>query len=365
MKKILFDVLYLYHLPHFEPVYELLDADGVACLFVCYRRPGWEVLRQVVERAGLPVRWVDDSREAAAFYRSQRPDWVLFSTGFGHLDALPEGTGSALIEHGAGVKNGGGREPERCLMDVRFVEGPYQLESLKRKYPAGHYVVVGYSKLDPLFRPAGLRERFDPAQVGLSPSRPTILFAPTFYPSCIERMADDWPREFSEYNLVVKPHFFTYTKSRYRQQREKIRRWAEAENVYVADISEYSLLPFMAGADLMISDASTALFEFAALNKPVVWCDFLKLRWTYRGPFHYRFVQRMDQDIVRYSDIAAHAARYRDLKEVVEGQLRDPAMYEEKRLAYVPDLLGPTDGKVSERIVRYLREHAPRSAADS
>jgi len=105
---------------------------------------------------------------------------------------------------------------------------------------------------------------------------------------------------------------------------------------------------------LLISDASTALFEFAALNKPVIWCDFLKLRWSYRGIFAWRFRKRMDQDIQRYSDIALHVSRYADLLLSVEQQLANPAQYEPQRLRYGEQLLGRLDGQVSSRIVNSI-----------
>ena len=68
----------------------------------------------------------------------------------------------------------------------------------------------------------------------------------------------------------------------------------------LAKADDYSLLPFLKSADLMISDASSAIIEFAALNKPVLWCTFLQLRWNYRGIFSYRFKARMDKDYDDY-----------------------------------------------------------------
>src|SRR3546814_14039365 len=78
----------------------------------------------------------------------------------------------------------------------------------------------------------------------------------------------------------------------YAAQRRKLDVWGRHANVHVADLAAYSLLPYMGSADLMISEASSALFEFAALDKPIVWCDFLKLRWSYRGPLRFRSEER-------------------------------------------------------------------------
>ena len=63
----------------------------------------------------------------------------------------------------------------------------------------------------------------------------------------------------------------------------------------------------------MISDASSAIIEFAALNKPVLWCTFLQLRWNYKGIFSYRFKARMDKDYDDYGQIAKTANSYDEM----------------------------------------------------
>ena len=110
-------------------------------------------------------------------------------------------------------------------------------------------------------------------------------------------------------------------------------------------------------SDLLVSDASSALFEFAALDKPVIWCDFYKLRWSYRGPLSYRFRSRMDSEINSYADICPHAERYEDLPSLVEDELQHPEKYSAKRKMYVRRLIGSTDGNVSKRIVNFLMDN--------
>jgi len=351
---ILFDVHHLYYLPQFLPVYRVLQTRDVECEFVVYRNPELQaVLDKAVADEDLPVHWVDSVEDARDYYQTQHAPWLILGNSFKYLDDLPDVTRTALINHGAGIK-GAGHDASMCRVSVRFAEGPYQLRQLQKHYPQGTYVDVGFSKLDPLFDPATETPGLNLAAFGLDPAKPTLLYAPTFYPSSIECMADHWPTEFSAYNLLVKPHFFTYTKSRYQAQRNKLEKWRNADNVFIAEVSDYNLLPFMASADLLISDASTALFEFAALDRPVVWCEFLKLRWSYRGPFRYRYSRRMDQDILRYADIAVHARGYDDLLGHVQSELADPSQHQSQRRSYTRELMGVTDGRVSERIADCL-----------
>ena len=109
---------------------------------------------------------------------------------------------------------------------------------------------------------------------------------------------------------------------------------------------------------MLVSDASSALFEFALLNKPVIWCDFLKLRWNYRGIFSYKFKRRMDQDYGDYAQVAVHAKKYKELKLLVEQQLENPKQLESVRLELSEKLAGKLDGRSSVRIVEYLIDNA-------
>lgn len=354
LPRIYFDVPHLYYLPQFLPIYWEMRDRGIDSLFVFYTGVDGEeltnILKQVEKEEDLPVRWVDKLQGGLEFYKQDSPDWIIFGNAYKYFDELPDQINTAMVNHGAGIKSAG-HDISMLRFTIRFAEGPYQLAQLKKSYSQGNYIDVGFSKLDPIFNKALPTPALDIRELSLDETKPTILYAPTFYPSSIEMFADNWPKQFSEFNLVVKPHFFTYTKEKYQAQRRKLSKWSKAPNVYVATIDKYNLLPFFATADLLISDASTALFEFAALNKPVIWCDFLKLRWSYRGVFSFRFNRRMDQDIQKYADIALHVGRYKDMLPSVRQQLDSPAEFEPQRLRYAEQLLGRLDGQVSRRIV--------------
>jgi len=352
---ILFDVRELYYLPQYLPVFRELARRGAVCQFVFYQNPDFDsLLRAVAKQEELDVVWVAGEGEALAHYQICSPSWILFGNSFSGAKELPEGTRTAQLGHGVGPKMSYYTKSSTA-MDARFVEGDRRLQILREMYPQGNFVQTGFAKLDPLVN--GETAPFDLVAQGLDPAKKTILYAPTFYPSSLELFADNWPQAFADYNLLVKPHFFSLSKARYAAQRKKLDHWQKADNLYVAGMEEHSLLPFLAAADLLISEASSSLFEFAALGKPIVWCDFLKLRWTYRGPLRFRFTRRMDQDIKNYHDLGAHAARYRDLLSVVRQQIENPRMYAANRERITAQLVGTVDGKASERVADYLLSH--------
>jgi hypothetical protein len=357
--KVFFDTRELYFLTQYLPVYRVLRARGAECCFSVYENRPTQLaaVRKAVERLGLPARWFASKEEGLAWYRAERPDWIVFGNGYGFLAELPAETRTAQLYHGIGTKTDV-YSPTLVEMDVRFVEGPHYERRLRELFPRANVVAVGYAKVDPFSYPPTERPRIDLAALGLDPTKKTLLYAPTHMPSSFPRMADDFPAHFADFNLLVKPHSLSFFGGKKKSHRRLMELWSRAPNVRVAAYDEYDPLPYMTTADLLISDESSVLFEFAVLDRPIVWCDFLWVHWTRRGPLAYRLKRRLDASIDPHRAMAAHARRYRDLRAIVEAELADPARFREPRRRCVEALIGPTDGKVGERIADYLA-HPP------
>lgn len=60
-----------------------------------------------------------------------------------------------------------------------------------------------------------------------------------------------------------------------------------------------------------------------------------------------------------FAGVAAHAERYRDLRRVVEEELADPDRLAGQRRRATRELIGPVDGRVSQRIADILLARAP------
>jgi hypothetical protein len=353
--KVIFDTLNSYYLPQYLPIYKELNRRGHQISFLCYKNKDDEGSVDIVfGRLDLPRHWVKDEEEARVYYLQGKADWVIFGNAISYIDDLHSVSKSAQLGHGIGPKPSYYHK-SKVPMTVRFIEGALRLEKIQELYPNDVFVQVGYSKLDPLID--GQEKGLDLQNLGLDPSKQTILYAPTFNPSSIGRFPNNWPKRFSDYNILVKPHGFTYTRQRYGAQRKKLEAWSKFSNVYVADPQEVSLLPFMKSADILLSEASSTLFEFLALERPVIVCNFYKLKWSYRGPFRYRFEKRFGKDNVIYKDIGFHANSYGELKKLIEKQLAEPGLYKEERARYRSEHVGPVDGLASVRIVDYLEEN--------
>lgn len=355
--QVAFDVLHLYYLPQFEPVWRELVARGAECLLVLHvGDEGAVALRAAAARAGVPAREVGDDRAAAQLYASGDFDWVVFGNDFPLLEVLAPTTRSATLYHGIGIKDCY-YDPQLMRTTVRFCEGEWRAHELTRRHPnaSARVVSVGFAKLDPLLVAATVAPPGPAlAALGLDPARQTVLYAPTYYPSSIGCLPHDWPTQVADLNLIVKLHQFSFSKPRYRDHLSLVEHWRRYPNVFVAPESEYSLLNFMSVADVLVSEASSAMFEFAALDRPVVWCDFLHLRWQHRGPLRFRLEARMDPSIQRYADMAAHARRPADLAGVIRAELAAPGRLSAKRKSYVRELIGPLDGHAAARVADEL-----------
>ncbi len=352
--RVLFDVPHLYYLPQFEPVAAEILRRGGSVGFQFRGFGGASALPDTVPQTG-DWHFARDDAEASDFYRREPADWIIFGNSFSGAEQLRSIRRTALLFHSCGtsMKNAN-LAPGLGAFHVRFVPGEVRLPLLEERYPDTQMVLTGFAKLDPFFSGSLPKPELDWTQFGLDPGRKTLLYAPTFYPSSIENMPRDWPIRFPDCNLVIKPHDFTLSKSRYRGQREALARWAGYENVRISAPGQYNLLPFMGSADVMITDASSAIFEFAALNKGVAICDFVRLRWTYRGPFSYRLRRRMDATTGPYMAVAERVPKPHDLEATVRSLIEQPDSRQVERDRFIDGIIGPRDGAASKRIVDFL-----------
>lgn len=65
----------------------------------------------------------------------------------------------------------------------------------------------------------------------------------------------------------------------------------------------------------------------------------------------------MDNEMNKFRDIGENVFKYKNLKSTVDGELTYPERYKAKREEYTRLLIGPTDGKVCERMMDILEKN--------
>ena len=352
---VFFDIQHLYYLPQYIPVKDVLEKSGVHCHFVLYNQKELQhVLINYVENEKLTYTTVANLNEARELYLHTKPHWIIFGNAFHDLERIHQHSKTAMMNHGVGPKSCY-YDWSDCDIQHRFVEGQHRLKRLIKRFPDKNFVDTGYAKLDPIINneSSGL----DLKKLGLDPEKETVLYAPTYYPSSIECLPHNFPEVLAQYNLIVKPHFFSLIKDKYKNHRKIFQGWSEYKNVYISPIEETSIIPFMSTANLLISDASSTLFEFTALNKPAIWSDFFKVRWSYRGIFKWRLNKRLDEDLKYFAKIAQQVVNTEQLAQQVYIHMENPQLKEKDRLELTERLIGKVDGNCSKRITEYLLNH--------
>jgi len=285
---ILFDSYHLYHLPQFDPVIDLLSKDDRFKIYhstASHNKPEEKDLciKILNDKPGELI--LADTEEARAEkIKRLAPD--VFICGWSRYKLnqfVPDNTLVGMIYHGIGVKPSYWRD-NRARLDIRFVEGQYRLDQLRNHGIETDLALTGFTKLDPLFNQE--RTEFDllKKKLGLDPEKKTILFAPTFYPSSIERFGLKLGEYTQGYNVILKPHMWTYFLDEFSQyklkaQRKLVYKLAEKfSHIKLLGPEIYNITPYYKISDLLLTEASSTIYEMLALEKPVIVNRFYRLK---------------------------------------------------------------------------------------
>ena len=190
---------------------------------------------------------------------------------------------SVEIFHGVSFKNLAVRE-KAMKYDYLCIPGPYHADQFRKngliREGASTCLLTGFPKVDQLAPvPPGSRELLE--SLGLDPDLKTLLYAPTGgKKNSLEIMGEDVIGEISRegsWNLMVKPH--DHPKNRI----DWFSRLEYLVNDRVKLVRDKDVVPYLAAADLLISDASSVTTEFSLLDRPIVFLDVPKLIEKTRG----------------------------------------------------------------------------------
>ena len=111
--------------------------------------------------------------------------------------------------------------------------------------------LTGFIKLDPLFNGLSSESEELNNKLGLDTLKKTILFAPTFYPSSLEKIGMKLGEYTSDYNVILKPHLWTYFLDIFgaislKKQRKLIYNLAEKfDHIKLLGPEDYNILPLL------------------------------------------------------------------------------------------------------------------------
>jgi hypothetical protein len=241
--------------------------------------------------------------------------------GLGTIVSLGHGTiskGSFFTGNGLMLRENGA--------SLVCVPGPIHRNSLVERV-CSPVEVTGMPKLDRLFdnslnRLQILRE------LGLDPSRKTVLFAPTFNPelSLLPHLTGDLRRYFPrEFNLIVKFH------------------GAEANHLSGSDlavVNDPDISSSLFAADILVTDWSSVIYEYLPLRRPVLLFD---------SPDRFSHSHWSDNWLEnQYRDVGVRFADPESLPTLLHEALAHPVLPSEE---IVQSFIGVRDGSSAQRVV--------------
>ena len=304
---ILFDVYHLYHLAQFDPLIDLLENDSRFKIFFSTssknRKEEIEICTSILnKRKGS---FIFHENEDIRKTEIKKLNLDVFICGWSRYEIesyVSKTTLVIMIYHGIGVKPSYWRDNNKRL-DVRFVEGQYRIDQLRKHGVDTDLVLTGYIKLDSLFNKNSNYYKDKEESLGLDKSKKTILYAPTFYPSSLEKLGLSLGDITSGYNLIIKPHMWTYYLDSFggislKGQRKLIFKLIDQfDHIRLLEPAEYNVTPYYKISDLLLTDASSTIYEMIALSKPVVVNRFYHLKLSHRIFQKRLYKRRLDKEM--------------------------------------------------------------------
>ena len=158
------------------------------------------------------------------------------------------------------------------------------------------------------------------------PDKKIILYAPTFSGK-LQSGEDLLP----EIPWLVRDNEIWLIKFHEFMDKTLVNSIRNNDNENIRIIDTYDITPYLHLADVMISDTSSVIYEFMALDKPVV---------------TYRTLKREDKGI--------NITDPKELRPALDRCLNDPCEYSKLRKGNLADVNPYLDGKITERVFSAL-----------
>ena len=347
-RSVLIDVRTAMNFSVIAPVYRAMRDPRVAFYFTASEQPA--AATQIYLEAEDDINLVTPGRAALMKFDAYLVADMLWVR-------LPRGTRRVQMFHGvAGKYSRVYDSPDRSMrewyrlffINRRRLENYIKVGAIDEDSPAAR--LVGYPKLDCLVN--GSLKRDDVLnEIGIDPSRPTILYGPTWSPySSLNTIGEELVRRLIEagYAVIVKLH----DRSRDLQYKHSggIDWAARLEPLlrrgvgWLADRSD--ACPYLAAADLMITDHSSVGFEYLLLDRPLIRIDTPEL--IDKTDINPEYVTLMQEASVTVKEVGEAIA-------AVDKCFGDPSNLSESRKAVAKDLFYKA-GTATARAVRELYE---------
>ncbi len=358
MTSVLFESHHLYYLPYFEPIVAELKRRGgyeiAASIPLTIGAGERRLFYEAVQRLGVESITATDEEARVDKLRQRGFDIVIVGN-VGKLEEIAaENSMVVMVYHGIGLKQSYYTDMSPRV-DLRAVESEARFSELKSAGET-NLVLCGLTKLDALAG-AGKTSRDNLHQKwNLNPELPTVLYAPTFYPSSLEKLLPELSALADQTNVLIKLHNFSWHQKRYKHQSQMASEITERkEGMVLITPEEFDIIKFFHETDILISDMSSTLFEFLVVNRPIIQTKFYTPKPRHHI-FPWRLTRRLDSKRAAEIDFTHSLNRPSDLLPVIKRLLEHPDAMATVREAAAKRYLHKVDGQASSRLVDAIEE---------
>ena len=360
MLSVLFESHHLYYLPNFLPIIKEMQRRGSYEIFTSIPdsipKQEKNIFYQICNEQDISTIVSNDEYDRIQVIKNKKFDIIIIGN-IGQIEEIAANHSLVvMVYHGIGLKQTYYNDIVERI-DIRAVESKSRYEILSSQ---GHsnLIINGYTKCDPLIN---INNQLDDyyVKVGLDKNKKTILYAPSFYPSSIEKLYPELELFSNEFNLIIKLHNFSWFQKRYKYQSEMMKNLnSKLTNLYLAQPHDYDVIPFMRISDLLISDISSTIFEYLPLNRPIIMAECLSIRLKHRI-LKKRFTRKLDLERYDSIDFVHRMNEPGQLNSLVYHCIEYPNELSDLRLGAIETYLYKNDGKASSRLINEIENKLP------
>lgn len=159
----------------------------------------------------------------------------------------------------------------RRYLDMYLTQGPFftkPFEKLAEKYKDFEVVETGWTRQDWIFNNLHTFDEYKRDLLNSHNKSKVVLYAPTFSPSLtsLPHIKDALRKLAEEKDVVILLKFHPLTKIEWVEEYKELAK--EVDNILWID--DQNISKYILASDIMISDTSSAVYEFLLLDKPVI-----------------------------------------------------------------------------------------------
>jgi CDP-glycerol glycerophosphotransferase (TagB/SpsB family) len=359
LKKVLFETHHLYYWPNFRPIIDEMIVRKNYNIEVSMPHRGLTTQQNILnnECARLSIPFITADTESNRIDKIRKKSFDIIIVGnVGKLNMIVnDKTIAIMVYHGIGLKQSYYNDTSSRI-NLRAIESLNRFNELRNK---GHdnLILTGYTKLDRLFTISDKEINFLKNSLQLDKRNKTILYAPSFYPSSIEKISSHLSLLSQYYNIIIKLHGFSWEQKRYKYQSLLFTKMVEEnQNINLIPNENFDIIPYYKIADILVSDISSTMFEYLPLNKPIIQAECYTLRLKHRI-FPHRFWRRLDLKRLEDIDFVYKIHNAGDLFSRIYYALDNVEEMQEYREKASEYYLYKNDGKASYRLINALENY--------